>query len=151
LPGIARQICLGGCKKEKREGVVMKKRIEKELVVPVSAMIDVVFLLLVYFILTTTKIVDEASVAVNLPGEGTIDIEPKMTVDVYVYDGRYEILGSVYTLKELTRYFSGVAKASPDANVNVKVSTDASHKELVLVLDRLNAAKLNKFSLHTLK
>jgi biopolymer transport protein ExbD len=130
----------------------MKKKAEHKTEVPMAAMIDVVFLLLIYFVVTSTAIVDEANVAVNLPGSTKLPPEEMdLTLDVKVLEGSYEISGSKYNLKEAENYFMRIANVSPDATVNVKVAKKASHQQLVLVLDRLNKAKLNKFSLHTLK
>jgi biopolymer transport protein ExbD len=128
----------------------MKKKLEHKTETPMAAMIDVVFLLLIYFVVTSTAIVDEANVAVNLSGHGSEE-NTDVTLDVKVLEGYYEILGREYNLKDAENYFIRVADLTPEATVNVKVAKNASHQELVLVLDRLNKAKLNKFSLHTLK
>lgn len=122
--------------------------------VPVSAMIDVVFLLLVYFILTSTETIDEAFVQVNLPGppDDPLKIkEPKNLIDIYVLEDTYQLMGKRYSLTEMDNYLVAAADAFDDVTVNVKVSKAATHDKLVLLLDSLNKAKLSKFSLHTLR
>lgn len=120
--------------------------------VPVSAMIDVVFLLLVYFILTSTEAIDEAFVQVNLPGPVIKPVDnPNPTLDIYVLDDTYQLMGKRYSLEEMDNYLVAAAEAFDDVTVNVKVSKTATHSKLVLLLDSLNKAKLSKFSLHTLK
>ena len=49
----------------------MKKRDSEQLAVPMSSMIDIVFLLLIYFIVTQKDEISEAHLAVNLPAPGS--------------------------------------------------------------------------------
>ena len=129
----------------------MKAKAERS-EVPISAMIDVVFLLLIYFIVTSTEVVDEAFVKVNTPGEGdTTDGPPQQTFDVYVLDEHYEIMGKKYNLTEIDHYLENIAEAVDDISVNIKVHKKAKHQKLVRLLDSLNKLKLTRFSLHTLK
>ena len=48
----------------------MRKRSNDTLAVPMSQMIDVVFLLLIYFVVTMKDEISEAHLAVNLPSAG---------------------------------------------------------------------------------
>jgi biopolymer transport protein ExbD len=128
----------------------MKKKENVKSDVPVSAMIDVVFLLLVYFIVTSSPIVEEAFVSVNLPGPG-LEGEPKMSLDVFVLEDNYQIYGKVVSLQEAELYFAAVAQIDLKMNVNVKIDPAASHGQLVLMLDRLRKVQLHNFNLHSLK
>lgn len=127
----------------------MKKK-EERCEVPIAAMIDVVFLLLVYFIVTSTQVIDEAYVQVNLPGKSNLE-KTSETLDVYVFDSGYELMGRRYDYQEIEKYFTGLAQVLDDPSVNIKVSQKAEHHKLVRLLDLLNKVKVNKFSLHTLK
>ena len=128
----------------------MKKKVDRS-EVPVSAMIDVVFLLLVYFIVTSTAPVDEAFVKVNLPGPNPGPPTELVTLDVFVLEDKYVIQGRNMNLDEAGTYFKGVSQAMSDVTVNVKVDVKSSHQDLVLILDKLNEAKIEDFNLHTLK
>jgi biopolymer transport protein ExbD len=123
--------------------------------IPISAMIDVVFLLLVYFIVTSKEVVDEALVTVNLPGPPDPNQkppEPPPTVDVFILPDHYVYQGSKRDLSEMTSILAGIGGAmGADAIVNIKVVTKAKHESLVLLLDRMRAAGLEKFNIHTLK
>ena len=44
-----------------------RRRVQEQAEVPMSSMIDVVFLLLIYFIITQKEQISEAHLAVNLP------------------------------------------------------------------------------------
>ena len=127
------------------------KRKEKPLDVPISAMIDVVFLLLVYFVFTAKTPVNEVAASVNLPGPGPVSDVNIPSVEVRVYEDTYIVNGNRYELNEAEKYFMGISGAFDDVIINIKVSKDATHKRVVLLLDRLKKAKLSKFNLHTLK
>lgn len=130
-----------------------KKDRSEDAEVPISAMIDVVFLLLIYFIVTSKEIVDEAWVSVNLPGPpppNQPEIEPPTTVDIFIQSDRYIYQGNDRSLDELERTLMGFGVMG-DVTVNIKVSKKAKHSMLVLLLDRMNKHKLEKFNLHTLK
>ena len=131
-----------------------KKDRSEEAEVPISAMIDVVFLLLIYFIVTSKEIIDEAWVSVNLPGPPpeTPESDPPPTIDVFVQSDRYIYQGSNRDLDEMDRILSGIGSAmGEDVTINVKVSIKAEHEKLVLLLDRMNKAGLANFNIHTLK
>lgn len=132
-----------------------KKDRSEESEVPIAAMIDVTFLLLIYFIVTSKEIVDEAWVSVNLPGPpppDQIEQEPPPTIDVFVQSDRYVYQGNDKDLDDMERTLMGIGSAmGEDVTINVKVSLKAEHERLVLLLDRMNKAGLNNFNLHSLK
>jgi biopolymer transport protein ExbD len=129
-----------------------KKDFSASCEVPIAAMIDVVFLLLIYFILNAKEVVDEAWVAVNLPGPpvGPPPKDPPQTVDIFVQSDAYFYQGNRKNLEEIERTIMGFS-AMTEVTVNIKVSLKAKHSSLVLLLDRLNKHKLEKFNIHTLK
>ena len=137
-----------------------KKDRSEEAEVPISAMIDVVFLLLIYFIWTAKEVVDEAWVSVNLPGPPPEkpEEEPPPTVDVFVMSDNfrgpknYVYQGTPRDLGEMESILMGIGGAmGEEVVINIKVSTEARHEKLVLILDRMNKAGLAKFNIHTLK
>ena len=132
----------------------MKKKANgKALIVPISAMIDVVFLLLVFFVVTSQDVLKEAFVAINLPGEGKSvkPLEAKMPLDIYVFDGTYKLLGESMTLQQLATRLVKYKSLDEKMKVNLRVSPDASHEDLVLVLDELSKVKFEDYNIHTLK
>ena len=129
----------------------MKVKVERKSEVPISAMIDVVFLLLVFFIVTSTEVIDEAFVQVNAPGPVSGPATPMDTVDIYVLDSHYELMGKKYNSSEMEDCLAQIAQIMDQPAVNIKVAKTAKHKKLVRLLDSLNKVKLSKFSLHTLK
>lgn len=132
-----------------------KKDRSEEAEVPIAAMIDVTFLLLIYFIVTSKEIVDEAWVSVNLPGPPPpekVEEEPPPSIDIFVQSDRYIYQGNDKDLDDMEKTLMGIGSAmGEDVTINVKVSLKAHHEKLVLLLDRMNKANLQNFNLHSLK
>ena len=122
--------------------------------VPISAMIDVTFLLLVFFIVTSKEIIHEAYVAVNLPGKSdksTPETDREMTLELHIYKDSYEISGNTLTLSKMKSFLSVYSEFADECVVNVKVSEEASHQRLVDALDVMYGAGLKSFGIYTLK
>ncbi|MCM8537132.1 MAG: biopolymer transporter ExbD [Lentisphaeraceae bacterium] len=122
--------------------------------VPISAMIDVVFLLLVFFVVTSQEVINEAFVSVNLPGK-SVDPPPEnietTALDLYVLEDSYKISGQTYTLSKMESLIRVYSESIDKLKVNVKVSEKASHQQLVLALDSLHGAGVEDFGIYTLK
>ena len=121
--------------------------------VPMSSMIDVVFLLLIYFIVTQKEEVSEAHLVVNLPSPNpvqTAKTKPNL-LEIEVLPGQVLIQNvprSPAVIKDTLRY---LAKLDPDQTVMIKVSQLAKTKDLIQVLDICKAVGLNQLNVMTLK
>lgn len=131
-----------------------KKRAAGELIqVPMSSMIDVVFLLLIYFIVTQKDEISEAHLAVNLPSPSMTESteKPPPILELEVHPGRVllqRVPRSLDTIKERLTY---LAELDRDQTVMVKTSVMARAEELVAVLDICRGAGLSKLNVVTLK
>lgn len=130
----------------------MRRKQEEALAVPMSSMIDVVFLLLIYFIVTQKDEITEAHLAVNLPSPGsakTTETKPQL-LEIEVYDGQIALRGKVMpddaTFAALMNNFR-----DPELTVMIKVSTGARARDLVKVLDYCQGAGLTKLNVVTLR
>ncbi|NQZ56225.1 MAG: biopolymer transporter ExbD [Lentisphaeraceae bacterium] len=134
-----------------------KGRKEEKADVPIASMIDVVFLLLVYFIVTMKPTLDQAWVAVNLPGPTppTVSEEiPPPPIDVFVHSGEYMYRNNSLNLAELEtelRNVHAMHGGDDDVAINIKVSLKARHAKLISLLDLLSKVGLQNFNLHSLK
>jgi len=129
-----------------------KKKNSTDKGVPISAMIDVVFLLLIYFIVTIKTTIDQAWVAVSLPGTGPTHGTPKQSVDVFVQSGEYVYQNNTKNLAQLEAVFKSLKELNDeDVVINIKVSLKARHNKLVDLLDLLSKVGLKNFNLHSLK
>lgn len=133
--------------KNKRERVRSTKRPVED--IPLTPMIDVVFQMLIYFVLTF-EIPDKMSqMQVWRPaGESTAsqppDFEP---MRVTVYSGYYALNDTRVSLGTLEKTFNRLADLNPAQNIIVVATGRSKHKELVSVLDLLNKAGLVNVSL----
>ena len=143
----------------------MAKRTEYASEVPISAMIDVTFLLLIYFIVMQKEVKDESFVAVNQPALNPGPPPPVLptTCDIYVRPDAYISRGQPYPAVDgLTpdlAHFAENSEVDPDdpqkqrknVIVNLKLSVHATQQQLVDLLDILAKYKLTKINFFYLK
>ncbi|MCH2176123.1 MAG: biopolymer transporter ExbD [Lentisphaeria bacterium] len=134
----------------------MAKKKEEKLEVPMSAMIDVVFLLLIYFIATFQPNIVEAHMAINLPGPSRStpppDTEPPQTVQIYIKpDGLYWQGASKVGPETLVTRLTQIGQIDTQYTVEIKVDGDAREYQLVQVLDMCNKAGLEQLNVLELK
>ncbi len=120
-----------------------KKREEESAEVPLSAMIDVTFLLLTYFIMTQTEVIEEAYIQTNAvaPNPGAPPDVLPTTFDIEVRSKYYTIAGMDYRdidgpfkffVEDFARNVQGI-----EVTVNLKLSDKATAQRLVDLLDLL--------------
>ena len=107
-----------------------------------SSMTDIVFLLLIFFILVST-IVKEPALKLVLPkGKPDVSTMPK-TVTIDIDDQlRYSVNGIKTSLDRLPVTLAGVLKDIPDATVSVRADKNIEYGKVmdaVLIADRLEA------------
>ena len=147
-----------------------RKRIKIEKAeVPLSSMIDVVFLLLIYFIVTQKPIVEETLLGCDLPSPGgkppknpptmlTIDVvrfypNPKNSAAIDAKDMNYYFLNkrrwkfdSPKASNDLRRQLIAIAKNDKDQTVIINCGPNAAHQKLVQILDACAEAGLKKIN-----
>ncbi len=124
-----------------------------------APMIDIVFLLLIYFMVTTTLIKQEADLGMQLPGQVSQSTEVKMPdeqiIDVFE-DGRVILNGQVFDqpprreMPELTatlkRFKDAADLAKSPAMVTIQAENATFHQRVVDVMDACAAAGINSVS-----
>jgi biopolymer transport protein ExbD len=131
----------------------MKKRTTETLAVPMSSMIDVVFQLLIYFIVTARDEVTEAHLAVNLPAPGNAKVsenKPKM-LELEVHPRSLRLQGVEMSQAEVSKMLVTLGKGDKDLTVLVKVSLESFASDLVTALDLCDKAGLVNLNVVTLK
>jgi biopolymer transport protein ExbD len=136
-----------------------KKRVRQsveEAEVPMSSMIDVVFLLLIYFIVTQKPIVTDTLLGVNLPGPGSSKKKDKpaqlFTIDVMKRPGPrgsdiYHVNGQAYYFKDLKMLLENTADNDPDTTVIINCGPNARHQKLIRLLDSCAEVGLRKLNI----
>lgn len=117
--------------------------------VPMTPMIDVVFQMLIYFVLTF-EIPDKMSQMQVWRPAGTPPSNNQKEFDpmrITVYDGYYALNDTRVSLQTLEKTFNRLADLNPSQNMIVVATADSKHKYLVAVLNLLNKAGLESISL----
>ena len=121
--------------------------------IPMSSMIDIVFLLLIYFIVTHRDEKTEAHLAVNLPSPNTApttEVKPRL-LELEVHPGQILLQGAPRSLAQIRETLAYLAKLDPEQTVMVKTSVMARTEELVSVLDLCKGVGLEKLNVVTLQ
>jgi biopolymer transport protein ExbD len=113
-----------------------------------TPLIDMVFLLLVFFLVTSTFKKDELALLLKLPkAEQGAGSEKKIDqLIIEMNDDEIAVNGAKATIEELPGYFE---KANKESMVSLRVDGDVRYLRLVKVLDLLQVNKLENVSLIT--
>lgn len=133
-----------------------KRKFEmKDAEVPLSAMIDVVFLLLIYFIVSQKPIVEDTMLAIDLPAPGSSASKDKpkqlLTIDVAKLKEKseefYHVNGKRFHVNDLRLYLKSIAETDKDTTIIINCDPNAKHKKLIKLLDMCNEFGLSKLNL----
>lgn len=131
---------------------------EVKLELQISPLIDVVFLLLIYFIVTTELIKKEGDVSFMLPAQSLPEVMVTLPVEVVILiaaDGTVEVDGITFApnddeLKDLTTQIRGLQAVAESQRstffVNLLPQKDALHRRIIDVMDACAAAKVKNLS-----
>lgn len=136
---------------------IAKEREAGEL--PIAPMIDIVFLLLVYFMVSSSIQKQEADIGFSLPAmvktsksitfpdEQVIEVDAagRAWVNGYAYDEPTELVYSKLA-QMLNRYREGSESAQTPARVTIAPADDTPHQTIVRVMDACQVAGLNSVS-----
>ena len=134
--------------------ILGKRRPQHAPTIPMSAMIDIVFLLLIYFIVTQKDEISEAHLAVNLPSPNPPAEEPRENpnlLEIEIRPGKLFLKKRPRTRAQLREMLATFAALDTDYTVIVKTSILAQTRELVDVLDMCKELGLNQLNVMTLK
>ena len=147
-----------------------RKRIElDDAETPMSSMIDVVFLLLIYFIVTQKPIIDETLLSCDLPTPGgkppknpptIVPLEvvkiynnpsknpeiKKKELNTYLFNKRRWKFNSPSDPIDLRRQLIAMAESDPDQTIIINCGPNALHQKLVQILDACAEAGLTKLN-----
>jgi biopolymer transport protein ExbD len=115
-----------------------------------SAMTDVVFLLLIFFIVTMSSFVEMTLLETNLPtasnaSSGKVDLQRSVRIDV-TSEGNYLINGTQQSQAAINILLRRYARLMPEAEFLIQCAPDSKHHLLVTLL-----ANCSKYHLKNLK
>ncbi|MES3008066.1 MAG: biopolymer transporter ExbD [Pseudomonadota bacterium] len=130
-----------------------QRRITQDLEINLTPLIDVVFLLLIFFMVSTT-FTRESRLAVNLPeADGNAVQQTARTIEISVSQGgAYAIDGRPLVNSELSTLMQGleeVALGDRDVALILIADAEASHQSVVTAMDAIGKSGFSKLSIAT--
>jgi biopolymer transport protein ExbD len=139
--------------KPQQGGGLRRKKSRVRIRIDMTPMVDVAFLLLIFFMVTTVFRQPQA-LEMNLPpADNTVQVAESNVLTLFVDPGMrmFHRTGrgalSSTTMKELNGLFIESAKLNPELVILVKVSRKAPYAVMVDLMDELEIAQMTKFSL----
>ncbi len=125
----------------------MKKR--RELLTPdITPLIDVVFILLIFFIVSSVFKKEELALKLDLPNSSAKELEVEIKqLNIELSTSSIAYLGEVVSLEKLDMKLANIIKK--DKPVIVRIDKDVKYERIVKVLDILQKYSLNNLALVT--
>jgi len=116
----------------------------------ITPMIDVVFLLLIFFMLSTTFIV-QPGITISLPKSSAEEIKKqKEEIEISISrEGGFYLDGNKVDLETLKEIFIDAAEASMESVVIINADEKASHGDVVAVMDIAKESGITKLAVAT--
>ena len=133
----------------------MKFKVDQKSRAPVLAltsMLDVIFLLLCFFVTVSVFSQWESEISIKLPASKTSEQPERLPGEIIVNltkDGIVKVNGNVLPLPELKSRLAKVAKFYPGQPVIIRADKDTRYESLVEVMDTCREADVWNFSLAT--
>lgn len=131
----------------------LKRKTEEKVGIPIAPMIDVVFLLLIYFMVSSTLEQQDADLSFQLPGsveqEAPLDLPDEQIIEisavgqVVVNDYPYDTPEATQLLElaaMLTRFREASTANKVDAIVTISPADTVAHAHIVKVMDACSLA-----------
>ena len=117
-----------------------------------TSMLDVIFLLLCFFVTVSVFSQWESEITIKLPTAATAEEPDRLPGEVIVNldkEGRVTVNGKRLGLVELKDRLARVAKFYPDQAVIIRADREVHYEQLVGVIDTCRAANVWNFSFAT--
>ena len=120
---------------------------EETLDINLTPLIDIVFLLLIFFMVSTT-FDTSAGISVSLPSAATSELQDRkepLTIAISA-DNTLYLDEKPVTLEEVSAFFSEHARTGTNIKLIVRADKSADHGTVVAVMDRAKEAGINKLA-----
>ena len=117
-----------------------------------TSMLDVIFLLLCFFVTSSVFSQWETEVAIALPTAKSATVPGRMPGEIILNlskVGEVSVNGNKLSLGEVTERLTRIAKLYPGQPVVIRADKDASYDKLMGLIDACRAADVWNFSLAT--
>ncbi|MFT4538316.1 MAG: biopolymer transport protein ExbD [Planctomycetota bacterium] len=125
----------------------------EELVMNLAPMIDVVFLLLIFFMVATTFVDQEKEMSVDLPlaesGEAATPAPEEVVLNLMA-DGSIVMNGVAVETDDLRGHLERLARGNPETPVTIRGDKKVFHEHVVSLMDTCRLAGLVNLGLMTI-
>lgn len=113
-------------------------------------MIDIIFFLLVFFMMSMLSMVVQKSMPVNLPTAtaSSVDLQRKIPITITA-DGKIYVEQDAYDLNGMAKRLGAEKAKGGDLTIILRADQRAQYGEFVQVLDTLKNMQLNKIAVAT--
>ena len=121
-------------------------------VLAMTSMLDVIFLLLCFFVTVSVFSQWESEISIKLPNAKTAQEPERLPGEIIVNltrEGRIRVNGGDMTLTELKSRLAKIAKFYPGQPVIIRADREVKYESLVEVIDTCREADVWNFSLAT--
>lgn len=127
-------------------------RASKPAALTLTSMLDVIFLLLCFFVTASVYSQWESEITIQLPSARTSDEPDRLPGEIIANvakDGKVRVNGKDLSLEDLGARLARIAKFYPGQAVIIRADKDTKYDSLVRVIDTCRAAGVWNFSLAT--
>ncbi|PHI30072.1 ExbD/TolR family protein [Budvicia aquatica] len=125
-------------------------RMEEKPLLMIIPMIDIIFFLLVFFMMSMLTMVTQRTVALNLPHASIAKVDTTKTVPVSItHDGRIFLEQDAVSLDVLASRLSLLTLESDKITVVLRGDMDAYYGKVVAVLDTIRQTGIERVSIAT--
>ncbi len=117
-----------------------------------TSMLDVIFLLLCFFVTVSVFSQWESEISIKLPNAKTAEAPERLPGEIIInleMDGTISVNSSTMTLEDLGARLAKVAKFYPGQPVIIRADKEVRYEKLVALIDKCRAANIWNFSLAT--
>ena len=117
-----------------------------------TSMLDVIFLLLCFFVTVSVFSQWESEISIRLPDAKTSEQQDRLPGEIIVNlakDGSLRVNGTAMTLDDLQGRLKKIAKFYPGQSVIIRADKETQYEQLVSVIDACRGADVWNFSLAT--
>ena len=117
-----------------------------------TSMLDVIFLLLCFFVTVSVFSQWENEISIQLPSAATAQEPDRLPGEIVVNlskDGKVKVNGRELALDDLKSRLARISKFYPGQPVIIRADRDTKYESLVAVIDSCRAADVWNFSLAT--
>ena len=129
-----------------------KNRRSRVPAVQMASLMDIVFLLLCFFVTSSVFSQWETEVAITLPTAKSATIPGRMPGEIILNlaaDGKVSVNGHALSLEEVTRRLTRIAENFPGQPVVIRADKTCSYETLMSLIDACRTANVWNFSLAT--